>query len=96
MNRNGITPMHMACRGGHLLVCKWLFEAGAAEDIFQVLNLGSPMKMAFHYDQRAVCHWLVLKGALCGASGHVDRSLATARLARRLKCEPVVAARTKI
>ena len=34
------TSMHRACYGGHLSVCQWLFEVGAAGDIAKTNNSG--------------------------------------------------------
>ena len=51
--------------GGHLSVCQWLFEVGAAGDITKTNNYGStPMHRACDGDHLSVCQWLVLNSAL--------------------------------
>ena len=37
---DGCTPMHIACWSGHLKVCNWLHQAGAAADITKADNYG--------------------------------------------------------
>ena len=57
--------MQIACYGGHLLVCQWLFEVGAAGDITKTDNDGStPMHEACKSGRLSVCQWLILNGAL--------------------------------
>ena len=38
---HSMSPMYLACMEGQLLVCQWLFEVGAAEDITKVDKLGT-------------------------------------------------------
>jgi ankyrin repeat protein len=60
-DNNGETPMYMACLGGHLPVCRWLFGVGAAADITKPNNDGvTPMAVAAGGGSGAapVCHWL--------------------------------------
>ena len=56
--------MHEACEGGHLSVCQWLFEVGAAADITKANNRGStPMHIACRGGHLSVCQWLFEVGA---------------------------------
>ena len=67
------TPMYIACRKGHLSVCKWLFEVGAATDITKASNTGTaPLKFAFHNDHISICHFLILNGALSDPDHEAD------------------------
>ena len=50
--------------GGHLSVCQWLFEVGAAGDIIKTDNEGStPMYRACFGGHLLVCQWLFEVGA---------------------------------
>ena len=54
-----------ACGDGHLLVCQWLFEVGAAGDITKTSTSGfTPMHEACQRGHLSVCQWLVLNSAL--------------------------------
>ena len=56
--------MFSACWKGHLTVCKWLFEVGAAVDITKATNDGvTPMLIARQNGQLSVRKWLVEAGA---------------------------------
>ena len=73
-------PMFAAARRGHLDVCKWLFDHGAAKDIKRRTreNPGrrrSPLHATFRRStQRGLSRWLILNGALCkdDNSGKLD------------------------
>ena len=58
--------MFKACMYGHLSVCQWLFEVGAAGDITKAdRRYGStPMHRACQNNRLLVCQWLVFNGAL--------------------------------
>ena len=76
--------MHKACYGGHLSVCQWLFEVGAAGDINKTNNQGyTPMHEACEGVHPSVCQWLILNSALNDpTSEQVDEAIVqgTARL----------------
>jgi hypothetical protein len=84
---SGVTPMFVACYKGHLLVCKWLFEVGAAKDISRMVQDWSPMRAACYKDHLVVCQWLVRIGALNQTNdddevhedyfgdGHIDQAI---------------------
>ena len=79
---NGATPMFIACQNGHLPVCEWLFEVGAAEDITKANNTGdTPMLIACQNGHLSVCKWLVFNGALNTPTpdqhddNHVDQAI---------------------
>ena len=56
--------MAFACEMGHLSVCKWLFEVGAAADITKASNNGfTPMYIACQMGHLSVCKWLFEVGA---------------------------------
>ena len=79
--------MFKACMFGHLSVCQWLFEVGAAGDITKAdRRYGStPMHRACQNNRLAVCRWLVFNGALNtpegaqaatgGNDAHVDQAV---------------------
>lgn len=64
-NSSGETPMFAACECGHKNVAQWLFEVGAADDIF--VEDGShgctPMFAACKAGQLDVVEWLLDSGA---------------------------------
>ena len=69
---HGFTPMSYATWAGHLAVCKWLFEAGAHEDISRAAGNGmTPMHFACMNGNLRVCLWLYANGA---ASDMVSRT----------------------
>ena len=66
--------MHDACSGGHLSVCKWLFEAGAAGDISKADTDGAtPMHNSCGGGHLLICQWLFEVGAARDTS-RVDSS----------------------
>ena len=77
-------PMYNAAASGHLGVCRWLFDHGAAKDIKRRIhpyNLSSwapglsPLAAAFgKKPPRNLSRWLILNGALCkdDDSGELD------------------------
>ena len=57
--------MYIACMKGHLSVCEWLFEVGAAADITKVNPNGTtPIFMAGVRGVVPVCKFLILNGAV--------------------------------
>ena len=72
-------PMWLATLMGHLDICKWLFDHGAAGDIKRRTPQGfTPLSALFdESDKRDVCRWLILRGALCkdGDTGDLDVDL---------------------
>ena len=61
---NGSNAIMFACEKGHLSVCKWLFEVGAAADITKADNDGfTPMYIACEKGHLSVCKWLSEVGA---------------------------------
>ena len=72
-------PMFRAALWGHLDICKWLFQHGAAGDIKRRTRNGStPLSATFdESDKRNVSRWLILRGALCkdDESGELDVGL---------------------
>jgi hypothetical protein len=62
---DGYTPMFRACQNGNLLVCKWLYEVGAAEDITKADFYGNtPIHAACMSGHLSVCKLLIFNGAL--------------------------------
>ena len=71
------TPMYAAARGGHLEICKWLYEVGGWKDIrWTSTSFDSTLCIAVsciskcadpteRERQREICRWLILKEALC-------------------------------
>ena len=76
-------PMISAAQDGHLNVCKWLFDHGAARDIKRRVDGGpgdglTPLSVNFDESRkRDLCRWLILRGALCrdDDSGDLDVDL---------------------
>ena len=60
-------PMYAAATYGHIDVCKWLYDHGAAGDIKRRTPQGfTPLCATFDESRRRnVSRWLILKGALC-------------------------------
>ena len=79
-------PMWLATLMGHLDICKWLFDHGAAGDIKRRTPQGfTPLSALFdESDKRDVCRWLILRGALCkdGDTGDLDVDLMRGSLNR--------------
>jgi len=69
--------MHLACGGGHLSVCEWLYKMGATEDISKANNSGNtPMFMGCDNGHPSIQRWLILKGALKPTpDGHTDPNI---------------------
>ena len=55
--KDGWTPMHYACREGHLEVAKWLHANDAALDV-QAKNGITPIQLARQYRHGAVVDYL--------------------------------------
>ena len=72
-------PMYFAAGLGHLDVCKWLYDYGAAGDIKRRTDQGfTPLSFIFDESRkRDVSRWLILKGSLCkdGDTGDLDLGL---------------------
>ena len=71
--------MYLAAVNGHVEVCKWLCDHGAARDIKRktVSRIGTdrPLHATFRRpERRSVSRWLILRGALCkdDGSGELD------------------------
>ena len=60
-------PMFFAAFCGHLRVCKWLFQHGAAGDIKRRTGHGfTPLSITFDESRkRDLSRWLILRGTLC-------------------------------
>ena len=74
-------PMWTAANHGHLEVCKWLLNHGAAKDIKRRARRNnvppgpSPLTVAFgKFSYRNLSRWLIMNGALCkhDDSGKLD------------------------
>jgi hypothetical protein len=71
-------PMLNAADNGHIEVCKWLFDHGAAKDVKRRTRWNeTPLSAAFgvsDYMYRNLSRWLILNGALCkdNESGDLD------------------------
>lgn len=60
---DGTTPMARACEKGELMMAKWLYEHGAAEDVARPNNKGyTPMHLACYGGHLSVCEWLYEMG----------------------------------
>ena len=79
-------PMYLAANMGHVDLCQWLFDHGAAKDIKRrscsnvYRNGRSPLYANFGINvpiRRTLCRWLILNGALCkdDDSGELDVEL---------------------
>ena len=55
--------MYIACFNGHLSVCKWLFEVGAAADITKADKCGGTPTCSLACGHLSVCKWLFEVGA---------------------------------
>lgn len=68
--------MYVACHNGHLNVAKWLYEAGAVEDVCLASSGITPLTAACKNSEYKTMTWLVLKGAANNVlgpwSGHVS------------------------
>ena len=61
---------YLAGQEGHLSVCKWLYQAGAAADITKATRWDAgwtPMLVACQKGHLEVCKWLVEMGAAAPA-----------------------------
>jgi len=64
-------PMYCAALMGHLDICKWLFDHGAAGDIKRRVDGGpgdglTPLSVTFDKSpNRDLSRWLILRGTLC-------------------------------
>ena len=68
-------PMYAAAEGGHLDVCKLLYNNGAKNDVRRDDGYGwNPFHVAVRNDHDEVVRWLVLHGALCvdATSEHIE------------------------
>jgi len=63
INNEGNTPMFAACTCGHLNLAKWLFDAGAAQDIHKGSRRCSPMLTVCSRGHLEVAKWLFAMGA---------------------------------
>ena len=83
-----MAPLSLACKHGRLVeVAKWLYGAGAAEDVRTVSRGGqTPMLDACMSGHLDVAQWLICNGAANNTStGHIDASvMATLRGLQRL------------
>ena len=62
-------PMYSAAEGGHLDVCKLLYDNGAKNDVRRDDGYGwNPFHVAIRNKHNEVVRWLVLQGALCADS----------------------------
>lgn len=72
--RDGSSPLHIAARGGHLLVVETLVEAGAAVDHARLDGCGT-LHIAAHKGHADVARCLIAAGATIDQSAHtVDQS----------------------
>ena len=63
-NSEGRTPMIAACSQGHLTVAKFLYDAGAQDDIWTPDGLGwTPLHAAYQMQCDGVVEWLLEVGA---------------------------------
>ena len=69
-------PMLDAALSGHLNVCKWLFQHGAARDVTRRNASGNtPLSVSFDdWRNRNVSRWLILKAALCKDADSVSHA----------------------
>ena len=80
------SPMYLAALKGHLCICKWLFQHGAAGDVTRRASNGlAPLSVIFHHsNKRDLTRWLILTGALCtdGVMGDLNIDLMISSLNR--------------
>ena len=55
--------MWVACSNGHFDVCKWLYEAGAKDDVTKESRCGTNMWAACRNGNLHICKWLWKVGA---------------------------------
>lgn len=53
------TPLHYACRNGHLEAAKWLVEIGGADPDARAKHGVSPFQLAVWQNRLTICQWLV-------------------------------------
>ena len=64
VNNFGASPMHVACMGGYLSICRWLLKNGSTEDVSKTDTFGdTPMLIACQNGHLSVCKWLFEVGA---------------------------------